>query len=185
MIQNNLGVALETLGERESGTKSLDAAVEAYREALKEWTRDKAPRYWAGTQNNLGIALETLGERESGTTSLDAAVEAHREALKELTRDKAPLEWATTQNSLGIALATLGVRKRDPDLVCEALRSELDAWEVSSAGGDIVNASKAANNGLTQISLLFGEFKQTSQDCVTKHATVIERMKAWTQQPHS
>jgi hypothetical protein len=36
MTQNNLGNALETLGERESGTETLQKAVEAYREALKE-----------------------------------------------------------------------------------------------------------------------------------------------------
>ena len=34
--QNNLGVALPTLGERESGTAQLEEAVAAYREALKK-----------------------------------------------------------------------------------------------------------------------------------------------------
>jgi hypothetical protein len=35
MTQNNLGAALEVLGERESGTGTLTEAVAAYREALK------------------------------------------------------------------------------------------------------------------------------------------------------
>ena len=39
----NLGNTLLSLGERESGTGELDAAVSAYREALKEWTREVAP----------------------------------------------------------------------------------------------------------------------------------------------
>jgi hypothetical protein len=34
--QNNLGDALQTLGERESGTARLKEAVDAYREALEE-----------------------------------------------------------------------------------------------------------------------------------------------------
>ena len=34
--QNNLGTALQTLGERESGTARLEEAVAAYRAALKE-----------------------------------------------------------------------------------------------------------------------------------------------------
>ena len=38
MTQNNLGVALGRLGERESGTGKLIEAVAAYREALKEYT---------------------------------------------------------------------------------------------------------------------------------------------------
>ena len=64
---SNLGHALWTLGQRESGTARLDEALAAYREALKEWTRERVRLDWALTQTNLGIALETLGERESGT----------------------------------------------------------------------------------------------------------------------
>ena len=41
--QNNLGNALRTLGERESGTARLEEAVAAYRAALKERTRDRVP----------------------------------------------------------------------------------------------------------------------------------------------
>ena len=67
-MQNNLGTALQALGERESGT-ALEEAVAAYRAALLEWTRDSVPLQWAGTQNNLGNAFSTLGERESGTGS--------------------------------------------------------------------------------------------------------------------
>ena len=36
VAQNDLGNALETLGERESGTARLEEAVAAYRAALKE-----------------------------------------------------------------------------------------------------------------------------------------------------
>ena len=57
--QNNLGNALERLGERESGTGKLEEAVAAYREALKEYTRERVPLDWAMTQNNLGTALES------------------------------------------------------------------------------------------------------------------------------
>ena len=103
--QNNLGTALWTLGERESGTARLEEAVAAYRAALEEWTRDRVPLDWATTQNNLGNALRTLGERESGTARLEEAVAAYRAALEERTRDRVPLDWATTQNNLGNALA--------------------------------------------------------------------------------
>ena len=54
MTQTNLGSALLRLGERESGTARLDEAVAAYREALKEMTRERVPLDWAMTQNNLG-----------------------------------------------------------------------------------------------------------------------------------
>jgi tetratricopeptide (TPR) repeat protein len=45
--QTNLGIALRTLGERESGTAKLEEAVAAYRDALKEFTRERAPLAWA------------------------------------------------------------------------------------------------------------------------------------------
>jgi hypothetical protein len=47
--------------------------VTAYREALKERTRDRVPLDWSMTQNNLGNALRTLGEREGGTRRLEEA----------------------------------------------------------------------------------------------------------------
>ena len=65
MTQNNLGNALRTLGERESGTARLEEAVAAYRAALEERTRERVPLDWAMTQNNLGNALtDTRGARE-------------------------------------------------------------------------------------------------------------------------
>jgi hypothetical protein len=41
VAESYLGIALWELGERESGTGKLDEAVVAYREALKEWTRER------------------------------------------------------------------------------------------------------------------------------------------------
>jgi tetratricopeptide (TPR) repeat protein len=111
MTQNNLGTALLTLGERESGTARLEEAVAACRAALEEWTRERVPLDWAMTQNNLGNALRRLGERESGTARLEEAVAACRAALEEWTRERVPLDWATTQNNLGNALLTLGARE--------------------------------------------------------------------------
>src|SRR5262249_13156182 len=104
IAQDNLGSALWTLGERESGTTRLDEAVAAYRDALKERTRERVPLDWAMTQNNLGSALWTLGEREGDTARLEEAVAADRDALKERTRERVPLQRAATQNKLCTAV---------------------------------------------------------------------------------
>ena len=88
----NLGIALATLGERESGTARLDEAAAAYRAALQEWTRDRVPLDWAKTQMNLGNALATLGERESGTGRLEEAVAAW-DACLTVTATVWPSEW--------------------------------------------------------------------------------------------
>ena len=63
MTQNNLGIALAMLRQRETGTERLLEAVEAYRDALKERTRERVPLQWAMTQNNLGNAQALLNER--------------------------------------------------------------------------------------------------------------------------
>jgi len=109
--QYSLGKALRFLGERESGTARLEEAIAAFRDALKERTRERVPLHWATTQNSLGNALAALGERESGTARLEEAVAAYRAALKEWTRERVPLDWAVTQNNLGTALWTLGERE--------------------------------------------------------------------------
>ena len=86
MTKVNLGTALATLGERESGTARLEEAVAAYRDALQEQIRARVPLEWANTQICLGNALRILGARESGTARLEEAVAAYREALQENTR---------------------------------------------------------------------------------------------------
>jgi hypothetical protein len=78
--------------ERESGIGNLEQAVAAYREALKEMTRERAPLDWATTQMNLGTALGTLGERESGTGKLEQAVAAFNACLA-VTTPVWPADW--------------------------------------------------------------------------------------------
>jgi predicted mannosyl-3-phosphoglycerate phosphatase (HAD superfamily) len=74
MTQENLGLALRSLGERESGTANLEAAVAAHREALealKERTRDRVPLDWATSFGNEGVAFMLLAERR-GVRSANA-----------------------------------------------------------------------------------------------------------------
>ena len=48
----------------EKGTKHLEEAVAAYREALKERTRERDPLEWRMTQNNLVNALGILSKKK-------------------------------------------------------------------------------------------------------------------------
>ena len=140
--QSNLGAALYLLGKRESGTAKLEAAVAAYREALKELTRQRAPFFWAMTQENLGVALRSLGERESGTTNLEAAVVAHREALTERTRDRAPLDWATSFGNEGVALMLLAERRGDTAMAETAVSQINTAIETMRESGPAQNTAE-------------------------------------------
>jgi tetratricopeptide (TPR) repeat protein len=127
--QHALGVALRTLGERDSGTARLEQAVAILREALKEGTRERTPDEWAATQNDLGRALLWLGERESGLSRLEQAAAAFREALQERTRESAPLEWAATQHDLGVVLCILGERENKSTHLEEAIAACHEALE--------------------------------------------------------
>jgi hypothetical protein len=57
--QNNLGGALETLGERESGTARLEEAVTAYRAALEERTRERVVTGANGPEAGVWVIAET------------------------------------------------------------------------------------------------------------------------------
>ena len=116
-------------GLRKNSTERLGQAVDAYRAALEERTRERVPLEWAMTQNNLGSALRALGQRESGTELLEQAVDAHRAALEERTRERVPLEWATTQNNLGSALWILGERESGTDRLEQAVDAHRAALE--------------------------------------------------------
>jgi exonuclease VII small subunit len=103
---------LHGLGEDESSTTRLEEAVAAYRDALKEWTRESAPLQWAMAQMNLGNALAWLGDGESGTARLEEAVAAYRDALKKWTREHTPLQWAETRQNLAVVETLLSERRR-------------------------------------------------------------------------
>jgi tetratricopeptide (TPR) repeat protein len=99
------------LGERESGTSHLEEAVAAYREALKERTRDRVPLDWALTQNNLGIALTNLGERVAETALLEEALASYNQALDVLTAESAPHYRSMALSGLERASKLLDARK--------------------------------------------------------------------------
>jgi hypothetical protein len=62
------------LGEQENGTTKLEEAVVAYREALKEQTRERVPLQWARSFGNEGIALMLLADRHKDATMAETAL---------------------------------------------------------------------------------------------------------------
>ena len=120
ITRNNMGVVLQTLGERDPDPRRLEEAAEIFRESLDIFTRENDMTNWAAAQNNLGNALLALGMRDSGTGRLEQAVEAFRATFKVRARDKLPLEWASSQNNLGISLYTLGEREAGSERLEEA-----------------------------------------------------------------
>ena len=63
-------------GELKGDNPALQAAIDAYDDAMRFVARETDPNAWAQTQSDLCIALWDLGQRESGTERLRAAVTA-------------------------------------------------------------------------------------------------------------
>jgi hypothetical protein len=73
LAQNNLGLALQTIGARESGTARLHEAVWAYSAALQENTRARVR--WAMSTGDQGVALMLLAERRGDAGMAKLAVQ--------------------------------------------------------------------------------------------------------------
>jgi tetratricopeptide (TPR) repeat protein len=174
-IQFVLGNALLTFGEQTGTNKPLEEAVAAYRDALKERTRERVPLDWAMTQNNLGNALWTLGERESGTARLEEAVTAYRDALKEYTRERVPLQWARTQNNLGAALQTLGQRESGTARLDEAVAAYRDALKERTRERVPLQWATAQSNLGNALSILGERKKDATLIC----EALAKQLIAW------
>jgi len=153
---NLRGNALSVLGERETGPARLEQAVAAYRDVLREQTRENAPLDWAMTQTNLGVSLMRLGEREAGTERLEQAVAAFRDALTVYTRGLEALDWARAQCNLGIALSVLGEREAGTTRLQQAVVAYREALKEWTRERVPLQWAKTQNNLGTALSV-FGE----------------------------
>ena len=96
--------ALATKGQRGDDQALVDA-ITAYRDALKEWTRERVPLQWAMTQNNLGAALQVKGQRGDDQALVEEAIACFQLALEERTEGRAPFYHHRTKENLERALA--------------------------------------------------------------------------------
>ena len=108
----NLGNALQTIGERESGTARLEEAVAAYLAALEERTRERVPLGWATTTGNQGVAMMQIADRTNDAAMAETAV-AQIESAYAMLRDGGHEAWAPSyQHQLPRAQAVRDRLKR-------------------------------------------------------------------------
>jgi hypothetical protein len=97
-------------GPTNTDTAKIAEVVAAYRAALEECTRERAPLDWARLQRALGLALQVLGGHRNDPAMIEAAVLAFGAALSEKARLPLP-ERVHACESLGNALRDLGARE--------------------------------------------------------------------------
>jgi tetratricopeptide (TPR) repeat protein len=162
--QLDLAMALYMLGMRESETgcseKAIAAshvkeAIAAFRETLKEYSRESCPETWATTQIFLGGALCDLNDVEADTARLEEAVAAYGEAEKEVTREREPFQWARIQKGRGDALFRLGEQESGTTRLEEAVlayREALKEYTHERTPRDWASTEIGLCNGLLSIA---------------------------------
>ncbi len=108
MTQNNIGLALWRLGQRENSTAKLNEAVEAYGAALLEFRREQVPFVWAQTQENLAWAYGAFFDVTREPRYLDHALQAVDGALEEYRKAKAAYDIGTAESLRENILAARG-----------------------------------------------------------------------------
>jgi tetratricopeptide (TPR) repeat protein len=180
-LLHSYGLIQYVIGEQSGQVQPLEESVAAYREALKERTRERVPLDWATTQNSLGTALSSLGERESGTERLEESVAAYREALKEMTRERVPLDWAMTQNNLGTALSRLGERESGTERLEESVAAYREALKGMTRERVPLQWATTQNN-LGNALLRLGERESGTERLEESVAACREALKEWTRE---
>jgi tetratricopeptide (TPR) repeat protein len=152
--QNLLGIALLTLGSRETMPETVEASLRAFRCALSERSVTKSPLDWAIVQHNVANALSELGERSGESSFLHDAVAAHRLALSAMTRDNHASQWAVAHRNLASVLRKLGERGTGSKFLEEALTAYRQALlEQSHRVAPLEWASTQEGIGTTLLSL--------------------------------
>jgi hypothetical protein len=104
----SLGLALWQLGERESGTARLEEAVAAYRDALKERTRERVPLDWAMTQMSLG---KPIGHLSDVTFTFLNQPRSTKKCITETQSDTAERRIRGEPAEIAAGVLTFGPRK--------------------------------------------------------------------------
>ncbi|MBR1129498.1 hypothetical protein [Bradyrhizobium iriomotense] len=133
--QNNLGVALMTLGSRDNNAALLEEAITEFGTLIKRSSPERQPSALV----NLGRCLTLVGTRDKsdkGTDDLRRAVTLLDLANKVIKKSEQPILWADAQNNRGLALRQLGLRTGDVALLERAVmafNSATELWTRSQA----------------------------------------------------
>jgi tetratricopeptide (TPR) repeat protein len=94
----------------------LEEAVNAFRNSLDTFQREREPAKWAEIQHNLASASVRLGEQLGDKTYLIEALSRVNLALEVWTYEYFPREWATAQSTLGPIFIRLAERQEEPEI---------------------------------------------------------------------
>ena len=155
-IQMCYGNAVATLAYQRGTADLYQVAVQTYRAALEQLSRDDTPIDWALTQKHLGASLQAIAERSSDQETLSQAAEAFEASLEIFRRDTYPMQWAAAQSRLGLILYKLDLKTGDEDTLKKSLAAFQAALQVFTRN-DFPSRWADVMNNFSQAAQVLGE----------------------------
>ena len=119
---SNLGIALNTLADRNNDATLYAEAGKSFAAALKLRDKTKDPAGWAGDMLNAANLDVALAGRNAEPERYDVAKDRIDQALAVLDPVKDRYYWAQGMNNLGIVLRLQGANKRDDGPIRESIK---------------------------------------------------------------
>jgi uncharacterized caspase-like protein len=101
MIQHSRAAALSDRGKLTSSADDVKLAVEAFRDVMTAYDKDKMPVQWATSSANLAATLRQYAGLSKDGAPLGEAATLLQEAIVLIPRAQSPLDWAELETKLG------------------------------------------------------------------------------------
>jgi len=161
--------------------RTIGSAIKALNQALKVYTFDEFPYYYAMTQNNLGNAYSELSIVDDKAGNCNKAIKAFEEALKVYTFDEFPYYYATTQNNIGAAYCSLSKVEKKAENCKKAIKAFDEALEVRTLDKYPYDYAMTQNNlGVAYRNLSEVEEEDKAENCKKAIKAFEEAMKVYT-----
>ena len=125
-----LGFALQIIGERTNDTQHMEASADAYRRALVHTSRRRQPFDWGLMKFRLGSVLYKIDAAAGDDNSLREAIHACQAARGVFDRFMHPIRWAEISNTLAQILQVYGDNMRSVPVLEYAVKCCVGALQV-------------------------------------------------------
>jgi CRP-like cAMP-binding protein len=146
MAQRNLGIVLQTLGERSDDTESFEEAATTYNAALEVLDRDAFPALWATTNNRLGEVYYHLDHAAADSELLKRALTCFQQAAAVISRAERPVLWADIKNNFAATALLLGELNHNREALEKAIQACQGALEVRVGSANLLPWATTQNN---------------------------------------
>jgi tetratricopeptide (TPR) repeat protein len=155
-IQMCYGNAVAALAFLRGTIDLYHVAVQTYRAALEQLSRDDSPIDWALTQKHLGASLQAIVEDTLDEKTLRQAAEALQASLEIFSRENHPMQWASAQNRIGQVLYKLDLKTGEQEILKKSLASFQAALQVFTRN-DFPSRWAEVMNSFAQSAQVLGE----------------------------